>query len=327
MISPVKHGGFIYMEEKIMNEFEIYHHSDDEFLKNSRVIEGGKYGSFTVTKMKLMNPVPKDKEIIKYDVELISKLRNLVPFKYSNEGRILSGDLFVAGTIPSTNVTFTNVPMTDQKSSDMLTVQIITCDNSDVILNDLKNNDNSMVGIVRIKWNFSEKETHSFDLALRIQKSLAIDWYPIISLPEYIYNINISNELMELMDCLIHYRDQLLIAWYGLQIALLNPVIKERIHRTTVPVDDVKVDKKTKKRKTIKRYVKTISIDDMSDISIGDPKHHNMTQSYWWVTGHWRNQKIKNGHKQMFIKGYWKGPMREVAEELYEPVERQVILE
>ena len=308
-----------------MSEFSIYHHNEEEFLKNSKIIEGGKYGSFTVTTMKLMNPVPKDKEIIKYDLELVSKLKNLVPFKYSDEGTTLPGDLFVAGTIPSTNVTFTDVPMTDQESPDMLTVQIVACDNSDVILNDLKNNDNSIVGIIRIKWKLYEKETHTFDLALRIQKSLAIDWYPIISMPEYIYGI--SDKIMELMDCLIHYRDQLLVAWYGLQIALLNPVIKERIHRTTIPVDDIKVDKKTKKRKTVKRYVKTISIDDMSDISIGDPKHHNMTQSYWWVTGHWRNQKTKDGHEQRFIKSYWKGPMREIAEELYEPVERQVILE
>ena len=178
-----------------------------------------------------------------------------------------------------------------------------------------------------------------FDFAIRMNRDVLIDWYPVISIPEPMYdqiasgklNISDKTKFINIINEAIEFRDEFLIFWFGIQLALLNPVIKERVHKTTMPIPE-KLNKQTKKKnakKSPKKYVKRITIDDISDIEIGATKNpHSITEPFWWVSGHMRNQKVKGGHKMTFIQGYWKGPLKEQAEKIYgEPRQRELVLE
>jgi hypothetical protein len=309
------------------NEFTIKRRDDEEAspdryktLKNLT-----SYGGLTVTTDKFITEMPKPKEYIKCTPELIEKLKSMVHF----DNKMLFADIFAAGTIPCNNVLFENVDVDDEGNAFSISVQVAVCDDTDAIMASLNGEgDITTIGVIRM-FNTYHGTTFRYDMPVRLSYDWTIDWFPFISLSENEFKMINNGEYDNLgLTWLTHLRDTVFLAWYGLQLAMLNPVIKERIHRETVPMDEVKAGNKKKKAKTVKRYVKRITVDDLSDIEIADPKHHNMTKSYWWVTGHWRNQKTKDGHIRKFIKGYWKGPMREIADELgYEPYERKVATE
>lgn len=97
-----------------------------------------------------------------------------------------------------------------------------------------------------------------------------------------------------------------LAIWYGVQIALLNPIIKETFAKnteTTVLKEEHNPKKRESKKKVKVRYIKrhVISADDINRRH--NSKYERKTYS-WYVIGHWRT--YKNGHK-IFIKPYWKG--------------------
>ena len=95
--------------------------------------------------------------------------------------------------------------------------------------------------------------------------------------------------------------------WYGVQVALLHPTIKEVFsHPHTIKERIPKEERKNYGHK-IYRYVKQhiISNDDVNTIIHGKFQRHALV---WYVTGHWR--KCKSG-KITFIQGYWKGALRE----------------
>ena len=113
-----------------------------------------------------------------------------------------------------------------------------------------------------------------------------------------------------------------LTSWVAIQTMLLNPVIAIRFKRTSIPDDSTKVIKKGKKQP--KRYVKKITIDDLSDLEFGETKgKHNIKEPFWWVSGQWR--EYKSG-KKIFIEGYWKGPFREYGR-VDEPREREIVFD
>lgn len=101
--------------------------------------------------------------------------------------------------------------------------------------------------------------------------------------------------------------------WYGIQIGLLNPAIKTVFEKHTNPkyvIAETKKDRKGKTKTKI-RYVKRLVItDDVFDECVD--RSYIRTKLCWYVTGHWRNQATKNGHKRIFIQGYWKGVAREM---------------
>lgn len=100
-------------------------------------------------------------------------------------------------------------------------------------------------------------------------------------------------------------------AWYGLQVALLNPKIEYVFneHSSKAVYKNPNRNKRNKpKIEYIKRYI--IS-DDVLDEAIKNTRIY--TKLCWYVTGHWRNQATKEGHKRIFIEGYWKGLEREKA--------------
>ena len=112
-------------------------------------------------------------------------------------------------------------------------------------------------------------------------------------------------------------------AFYSINVALLNPVIKEIYERKTirVPMENVKKHSKNKTKQKIK-YVKRHNMT-IDDISTEFTKRGIVRKTMvWFVTGHWR--KYKSG-KRIFIQGYWKGALRELKSTI-EPRERELVV-
>lgn len=118
--------------------------------------------------------------------------------------------------------------------------------------------------------------------------------------------------------------------WYGVQVALLNPLTKDVFkHGKPVPMNNNKANnnsKNTKKKKVV-RYIKrhVINPDDleMNRVRISaDGKKYTRKTMAWYVIGHWRTNK--NGTKT-FIKGYWKGPLKALKNDNTEVRERELV--
>ena len=124
---------------------------------------------------------------------------------------------------------------------------------------------------------------------------------------------------------------ELLATWYGIQIALLHPALKD-IYKKAVPqkqFDPQCKGKNKKKKKRITRIVKNLYIKDGDFEAIMDEHAQSLNISTkkeyktlaWYVMGHWRHLPSGN---QTFIEGYWKGPLRQVKKNLDENRKRKI---
>lgn len=114
--------------------------------------------------------------------------------------------------------------------------------------------------------------------------------------------------------------------WYGIQVGLLNPSVEHVFKDNTDPKHPVVETKKDRKGKTKTkiRYVRRLVItDDVFEECLD--RSYIRTKLCWYVTGHWRNQATKTGHKKIFIQGYWKGVARD-TKHVEEPREREMVL-
>ena len=141
------------------------------------------------------------------------------------------------------------------------------------------------------------------------------------------YKKTISQQQREYLSRKINLADmqqgmiQFLSTWYGIQIALLHPVVNEIFRRPkTAVVNKSDVDDKhySKHKRRKVRYVKEhiIKYEDIDDILYETPtdnanaKKRRLRKSLvWYVIGHWR--EYESG-KKIFVKPYWKGELREI---------------
>lgn len=93
--------------------------------------------------------------------------------------------------------------------------------------------------------------------------------------------------------------------WHGIQIALLNPQIKDVFTTGQIVKRYTREDTKVKKRQRVVRYIKRHIINSTTlEKTLREYHRHCLA---WYVVGHWRH--YKDGHT-VFIKPYWKGEMR-----------------
>lgn len=156
-------------------------------------------------------------------------------------------------------------------------------------------------------------------------KSLTLNWMdPFFQLPKFYSsrfqkNGNVE-DLSRVFAAIFEAYIQTIISWISIQTMLLNPVIAYRCKRETIPDPNVKSNKS---KKGPKKYVKRLTIGDLSDLEFNKSKHQ-IKEPFWWVSGHWR--EYKSG-KKIFIEGYWKGPFREYGIVNAEPREREMVFE
>ena len=113
--------------------------------------------------------------------------------------------------------------------------------------------------------------------------------------------------------------------WYTIQICLLNPVTQVIISKPTLVKlhgkEKVEMQKHDKKIKYIKRYY--VRDEDITNALYGGDRTINRKCLVWYVTGHWREYKTG---KKVFIKGYWKGALRNTPPKDTEPRERELVI-
>lgn len=99
--------------------------------------------------------------------------------------------------------------------------------------------------------------------------------------------------------------------WYGIQIALLHPAVKDVFsnpQRTVLENNNTAHKKKKRKAKYIKKHY--LTLENLESVSQSkDQRKINRKCLAWYVIGHWRT--YKNGNK-VFIMPYWKGALRDL---------------
>ena len=111
---------------------------------------------------------------------------------------------------------------------------------------------------------------------------------------------------------------QMQMVWYGIQIALLNPYVKD-IFRTET-IRKTAFNSNGKKRKSVVKYIRHHYLNPGALSPKTEAGQMLRKTMAWYVVGHWRH--YQDG-KTIFIQPYWKGPLRETK--VCEPRERKVV--
>ena len=131
--------------------------------------------------------------------------------------------------------------------------------------------------------------------------------------------VRIAEDDLDAWGNLVGYFSLLLRAWYGIQICLLNPYVKDVFRAEDKKETHFNPDGKKRKYKVHyvrHHYLTQEAQKSLSPTSDGGRLRHTFA---WYVCGHWRH--YQNG-RTIFIQPYWKGPLRETK--LCEPRERIV---
>lgn len=139
---------------------------------------------------------------------------------------------------------------------------------------------------------------------------------------------NLPDDLLKTMkmpqsvfqDAVIHCA----MNWYGIQIALLHPVVKDVFHKGGRQKEKETVTDAKGNRKRIVRYVRRriVNSDELARAITGNGKSRTYHALVWHVIGHWR--LLPSGRKT-FVRPYWKGALRSIKRNL-DDVERQLVL-
>jgi hypothetical protein len=116
--------------------------------------------------------------------------------------------------------------------------------------------------------------------------------------------------------------------WYGVQIALLHPTVRDVFNNPALSVmttDSYKLNKFKKHHKpTPVKYVKKHNINSiiLENLLYGNStsKSYQRKALIWYVIGHWRT--YKDG-KRVFVQPHWKGALKNNA--LAKTREREII--
>ena len=115
-------------------------------------------------------------------------------------------------------------------------------------------------------------------------------------------------------------RALLLADWYAIQMLALHPTMREVFSSPRVaPLR--KENKNRKKKQRVAGFIRTHYISE-ADIEQKCGRDFERRTMAWYVIGHYRH--YKSGRKK-FIKGYWKGPLRDAKRNLDEGRERIIV--
>lgn len=111
--------------------------------------------------------------------------------------------------------------------------------------------------------------------------------------------------------------------WYGIQVALLHPTVKDVFRNPRTEPVYAAYGKKGNHRRFV-RYIRkhVINADDIHKAQYGSDREFERHTLVWYVIGHWRHY---GDGKTVFIQPYWKGALREFRMSL-DGRDREIIL-
>lgn len=101
--------------------------------------------------------------------------------------------------------------------------------------------------------------------------------------------------------------------WYGIQIALLHPAVKDVFKYPQITKDSEALPKKKQYKRKVK-YIRKhyLTVDKLEAVSKShEARKYDRKCLAWYVIGHWRT--YKDG-KKTFVMPYWKGVLRNVKQ-------------
>lgn len=101
----------------------------------------------------------------------------------------------------------------------------------------------------------------------------------------------------------------LLFTWYGIQIALLHPDVKEVFKHPSRQIANAGTGKGERQRKVkyIRKHI--LKLEELENAAhTNEARKYNRKCLVWYVIGHWREYPTG---KRVFIKPYWKGVLRQ----------------
>ena len=159
------------------------------------------------------------------------------------------------------------------------------------------------IGIIALDNGLGDVLAYSNIYAPMFENAIACDTMPVIIKDVDEKNPSIIKAIHTLMA-------KYLQTWYGIQIALLHPDIKDVFSHPHIEAAVSQEQQSGKKRRRKTKYIKRhIITADAIDKALLRSTHGKINRKClaWYVVGHWRT--YKDG-KKVFIQPYWKGAMR-----------------
>ena len=124
---------------------------------------------------------------------------------------------------------------------------------------------------------------------------------------------------MGMIDLVYEY----MTTWYGIQVALLHPTVKDVFRNPRTEPVYATYGKKGNHRRFV-RYIRKhiINAEDIRQAQYGFNREYERHTLVWYVIGHWRH--YEDGRK-VFVQPYWKGALRELKMSL-DGRDRKIIL-
>jgi len=282
-------------------------------------------------RLKKIGVETKPTDIISLGKGCEAKVRQLWMKPGQNEPQIPS-DIFFAGTIPIEILQISS-------SINSLTDGCIVCVHEQYkrVINESKNDEYIWVGYVNycVPSNIGWPKKAGIIVPICVKKG-SDQIYISHEISGYAYDKkgnDCTEKFLSIMQQFSKDEDlcedilNVLATWYGIQIALLHPTIKDVFknvkNEPVYDLDNTGKSKKANKKKPIKYIKRHIVNANDFDKALHQRINKNERHTFvWYVIGHWR--KYKNG-KQLFIQPYWKGPLRNTKENA-EPRQREIVI-
>lgn len=240
----------------------------------------------------------------------------------TKRGVSIPSDLFFAKTVPLLDC---NITVDEREIGGVLCeYRVVVFKDYEEIVKNATENDVSNVGALilfaRTDSGYCGKTVLPFYIVRGVDSLISgnVGW---IGIPEELRNLMKKNLNMQTISQMFVSAME---TWYGIQIALLHPQVREIFSHPTVEKTDDKKMVSKKKRKKVVRYVKkhVVKTQELETKIYGGEKKHKLHALVWYVIGHWRTYE---SGKKVFVRPYWKGKLRELKMNL-EDREREIAI-
>lgn len=279
-----------------------------------------KENEILVERIRRSNPSDNIVLTVEQDEMLIDLWENTA--EKTKRGVSIPSDLFFAKTIPLLDC---NITVDERGIGGVLCeYRVVVFKDYEEIVKNATENDVSNVGalilLARTESGYCGKTVLPFYIVRGVDSLISgnVGW---IGIPEELRNLMKKSLNMQTISQMFVSAME---TWYGIQIALLHPQVREIfLYPTTEKVDDKKSAPK-KKRKKVVRYIKkhVIKTQELEQKIYGGEKKNKIHALVWYVIGHWRTY---TSGKKVFVRPYWKGKLRGLKMNL-EDREREIVI-
>ena len=261
------------------------------------------------------------------DAALIDLWERSAISKRTDMGMPIPSDLFFAKTIPLHNFMVQLDEMDESGSGDMVYAFFFLMDEE---LNGIPMKIEFPEGLTYINYVMNILFTHGNDPSMICARIATQDGndrlfaFEVCAFNEKKKSKRFTREEMERYN-LSQWLGAFLETWYGIEIAMLHPTVKEVFVHPKVKKEKISKKDRAEYGHKVYRYVKHhyTTDDELNDAIYGKESHpFNRKALIWYVSGHWREYKTG---KKVFIQPYWKGALR--ATKKAEPRNREIVIE